>query len=392
VFILEEPYVSDLLATTVAELGQAVLDTPIAARRLPKACAHLIRDDQTFAAAAGCSGARLYSNSENALRWISQHMAHSDLPRAIGLLKDKVRFRDLVADLYPDYRYVGLSFDELLAFDPAGLRVPFIVKPAVGFFSLGVHVVESLADWPGLVTEIEREAKALRLLYPAQVLDFERYVVEEIIEGEEFAVDAYYDADGQLVIINVYAHLFGSRTDVSDRVYLTNAETVTRFAPLAGGILAEIGRRAGLTNFPVHAELRIDSAGNVAPIEVNPMRFGGWCVTDLAHFAYGLNPYRCYIRCERPDWTRIARATDGRTTALIVSNLPNSVDLRSIKRVDYERFAARFSKVLELRPTDFNRYPVFAFTFVEVPCGDLSELRAVLGADLREYLTMGHVS
>ncbi len=44
--------------------------------------------------------------------------------------------------------------------------------------------------------------------------------------------------------------------------------------------------------------------------------------------------------------------------------------------------------MLELRPTDCNRYPVFAFTFVEVPSDDLSELQAVLGADLREYLRM----
>ena len=35
-FILEEPYVSDLLATTVAELGLPVLDTPMARRRLDR--------------------------------------------------------------------------------------------------------------------------------------------------------------------------------------------------------------------------------------------------------------------------------------------------------------------------------------------------------------------
>ena len=64
------------------------------------------------------------------------------------------------------------------------------------------------------------------------------------------------------------------------------------------------------------------------------------------------------------------------------------MDLAAIESVDYQGFAARFSRVLELRPTDFNRYPVFAFTFVEVPSGDLEELHAVLGADLREHLRM----
>ena len=277
---------------------------------------------------------------------------------------------------------------DLRAFDPARLRAPFIVKPAVGFFSLGVHVVASAAAWPAVVGEIEREVQALGHLYPEQVLDLDHFVVEEVIEGEEFAVDAYYDADGAPVLVNVYAHLFSSADDVSDRVYLTSAEIVARLGPPAVEFLTEIGRRARLADFPVHTELRIDGAGRVAPIEVNPMRFGGWCATDLAHFAYGVNPYRCYLRDEHPDWARIAEETAGRTTALVVSDLPTSVDLAAIASVDYEGFAARFSKVLELRPTDFNRYPVFAFTFVEVPSGDLSELHAVLGADLREHLRM----
>ncbi len=387
-FILEEPFVSDLLVATIGELRLPVLRTPIAQRRLPAQHAGLLCDDVAFSIAACRPGAQVYSNSENAIGWIAEHLSESDLPRKIELFKDKIAFRDLVADLYPDYRYAGVPWKELRAFDPARLRAPFIVKPAVGFFSLGVHVVESAAAWPAVVELIEREVRTLGHLYPEQVLDMDHFVIEEVIEGEEFAVDAYYDAAGAPVLVNVYAHLFESADDVSDRVYLTNAETVARLGPPALEFLTEIGRRADLADFPVHTELRIDAAGRVAPIEVNPMRFGGWCATDLAHFAYGVNPYSCYLRGEHPDWQRIAEETAGRTTALIVSDLPSSVDLTTIASVDYEAFAARFSRVLELRPTDFNRYPVFAFTFVEMPSGDLSELHAVLGADLREHLRM----
>ena len=68
-----------------------------------------------------------------------------------------------------------------------------MVKPAVGFFSMGVHVVDSAEAWPGVVDEIEREVKAFAAIYPDQVLGLDRFVVEEVIEGEEFAVDAYFD-------------------------------------------------------------------------------------------------------------------------------------------------------------------------------------------------------
>ncbi|MDO8963847.1 MAG: ATP-grasp domain-containing protein [Coriobacteriia bacterium] len=385
-FILEDPYVSDLLAATVGELALPVLDTPMARSRLAAEHQELILGDAAFAHAASQPGARLYSNSENAIGWIAAHLADTDLPRRIGLFKDKVAFRRLVADLYPDYRYFGVARSELRAFDPATLRAPFIVKPAVGFFSVGVHVVASDVAWPDVVARIEREVEQFASVYPEQVLALDTFVVEEVIEGEEFAVDAYFDEEGRPVLVNVLAHLFASADDVSDRVYYTNAETIERLGPPAMEFLAEVGRRAGLTDFPVHAELRIDPAGRVAPIEINPMRFGGWCATDLAHFAYGVNPYRCYARGECPDWAAIAQATAGRTTALIVADLPGDVDGDTIESVHHERFAGRFSRVLELRPTDFRRYGVFAFTFVEVPSDDMSELHDVLGADLREYL------
>jgi hypothetical protein len=388
VFILEEPYVSELLASTVAQLGLPVLDTPMARRRLTGPNAVPLSSDADFAAAASLPGSRLYSNSENAIGWIAEHLADTDLPRMIEQFKDKVAFRELIADLYPDYRFFGVSLSELRTFDVSSVRAPFIVKPSVGFFSMGVHVVDSAEAWPATVAEIEREVEQFASIYPEQVLGLDRFVVEEVIQGEEFAVDAYFDAEGTPVLVDVYAHLFASADDVSDRVYYTSAETIERLGPPAMEFLAEIGRRARLADFPVHAELRIDSRGRVAPIEVNPMRFGGWCATDLAHFAYGVNPYRCYLLGERPDWARIARETAGRTTALIVSDLPSSVDLQAIESVDYDGFASRFSRVLELRPTDYNSYPVFAFTFVEVPSDDLGELRGVLGADLREHLRM----
>lgn len=387
-FILEDPYVSDLLAATVNDLGLPVLDTPMARARLTGTAASLIMDDAAFAAQASQPGARLYSNSENAIGWIAGHLGDTDLPRRIRLFKDKVVFRQLVADLYPEYRFFGMTLSELRTFDPTRLRAPFIIKPAVGFFSMGVHVVESAQAWPAVVAQIEREVQTFAAIYPEQVLGLDRFVAEEIIPGEEFAVDAYFDPDGRPVLVDVLAHLFASANDVSDRVYYTSAETIERLGPPTMEFLAEVGRRAGLADFPMHAELRIDSSGRVAPIEINPMRFGGWCATDLADFAYGVNPYRCYLRGESPDWRHIAEETTGRTTALIVSDLPSTVDLSAIESVDYERFASRFSKVLELRPMDFNRYPVFAFTFVEVPSEDLSELHAMLGADLREYLRM----
>lgn len=396
-FLLEAPYVSDFLKRSVLELGAPVLDNAMARSALAGTGAELL-PDAAFAERLRAGG-RLYSNSENCIEWIEEHLADTDLPGRIARLKDKARFRDLTRDLYPDFRYRELRLNELEGFDPAGFPKPFVIKPSVGFFSLGVHKVHADADWPATVAALRREVTEVREMYPSEVVDLDRFVLEECIEGDEFAVDAYFDARGEVVVLNVFTHLFASEDDVSDRVYYTSARIIREWEPRFRALLAEVGRRAGLRDFPVHAELRVapDRAAGTcrwagrqcaAFIEINPMRFAGWCCTDLAHFAYGLNPYRHYLEQTRPDWDAVLRGREGKVWSLIVADVHPDVDRSRIASVDYEAFRAAFAKPLELRPVDYRRYSAFAFLFAETPETDLSELRSILRADLRKYLRM----
>jgi hypothetical protein len=386
-FILEDPYVSRRLALAAAGSGAPVLDTAAARRALGRRFG-LLADEEFVRRYLEAERPRLYANSENAIGWIVEHLPGTPLASGIDLLKDKVRFRDLIADLYPDYRYAGVTLDELEGFDPASMRAPFVVKPAVGFFSMGVHVVDSVDAWPDVLAALHREVSEFASLYPDKVIGFDRFIVEEVIEGEEFAVDAYFDSDGSPVVLNVLGHLFASAADVSDRVYITSAELIERWVQPFATFLAEVGRRAGLRDFPVHAELRVDSNGRVAPIEINPMRFAGWCVTDIAFHAYGIDPYECFMEELVPDWARALERHRGSTFGVVVADIPASVDREAIESVDYEALEARFSRPVEVRRTDFRRYPVLGFVFAAVPSHDLGELRAMLGADLTAFVRM----
>ncbi len=386
-FILEEPYVSDYLRDTATESRLPVLDTPLARRLLAGRPAQLLSPD-AFARALRRPGARLYTNSENALGWVSKEMGGSELARRVALFKDKVRFRELLADLYPDYRFQGIPLDRLRSFDAASLSAPFVVKPAVGFFSLGVHVVERAEDWPEVVTRIEEEVGDQARMYPDEVLDLGRYVAEEVIPGDEYAVDAYFDGRGEAVIVNILAHPFSGTEDVSDRVYFTSPAVIRRWKDPFAAYLSRIGRRGGLIDFPVHAELRVTEDGRIAPIEINPLRFAGWCTTDIARHAYGLNPYLSYLQDRPPQWPRLLADHDGSTVAMVIADLPAGVDGESVASIDYEGFAARFSAPLELRRVDWARYRVFAFLFFRVASESADELGEVLHADFRRYLRL----
>ncbi len=384
-FILEEPFVSDFLAQTVAVSGRPVLDNEVARSRLDLGSAELLPSPE-FARRAALPGARLYTNSENSIGWITEHLGQTDLPRQIHLLKDKPVFRELLSEMYPDYAYRELSLEGLGDFDPATFPKPFVIKPAVGFFSVAVHVVQSDPEWPEVTAALRADVVRSRSLYPNKVLGLDRFILEEVIEGEEFAVDAYFTDEGEAVVLNVMAHLFASGKDVSDRVYYTSPNLMERWQAEFERYMQRIGRLAGLRNFPVHAELRIGTDGRITPVEINPMRFGGWCAADMSWYAFGFDPYTMYLEDARPDWPRLLEQRRGRACGLVVADIPSDVTGKSIESVDYDAFLARFSHPLDLRRTDFKRHPVFAFLFVEVPEDDMSELQEVLHADLRQYL------
>lgn len=386
--ILDKPYVSEFLKQTIIDQGIPVLDNATARTVFGSNGAQRLNTEH-FISQARKQGKlpRIYANSENAIQWIDAHLNECALPGYIRMFKNKVLFRELLREDFPDFFFKNSTLSALRHIDPGTLEFPLVVKPAVGFFSLGVHVVHNIEEWNAILEVVEKEVAGVQGQYPMQVLDMERFLIEACIGGEEFAVDAYYNEDGRVVIINILGHLFASSSDVSDRVYVTSPTIIEEWLDPFRKVLQKIGDRARLRNFPIHAELRSDPKRGIVPIEINPMRFAGWCCTDVAHYAYGVNPYDCYLQSKEPHWPSILEKRKGNVWSIVVADLPPHLDRSRITAVDYASFTAQFSTLLEFRPVDYRRYSVFGFAFVRVPENDLRELRNILGKDLSSYLT-----
>ena len=175
----------------------------------------------------------------------------------------------------------------------------------------------------------------------------------------------------------------------SDRLYYTSTAIIQTWLEPFTETAAEIGRVCGFRDFPIHLEVRVDSKGRVIPIEANPLRFAGWCVTDITHHAWGINPYECYFKDIRPDWPAILEAREGMVYAMVIGDVPAGIDRQKIAKVDYDRFCDQFDKVLELRRIDYTAYPVFAFVFAQVDEKDLDSLMSLLSADFSRFITTG---
>jgi hypothetical protein len=383
-FITDKPYISHLLQSTIESNGYKVLKNEFAEAHGFNKTELLLNEDDFIELFK--KNEKLCTNSENCIEWINKNLSFSELPKLINVFKDKVKFRDLVKHLYPNFYYRELVFNELKSFDIKSINMPFVVKPSIGFLSLGVYKISNEADWIKTLTLIDEDLLKFKSMFPKAVLNTTNYIIEEYIEGTEYAFDAYFNDVGEPVILNIMRHIFASETDTSDRLYITSQKIIEENEPVFKNFLKEIGDILKIKNFPLHVEVRINNS-KIIPIEINPMRFAGWGTTDIAYYAYGINSYEFFLENKKPDWEIISAEKEGLIYSIIVLDKPNVIPTEVIKSFDYEKLKSRFENVLELRETDIKKYPIFGFVFTETREENFSELETILKSDLTEFIT-----
>ena len=384
--IINEPFVSNLLKETIAQMQIPVLKNDFAKQL--KQNFNFIDDPEAVEKIKTGEITNIYSNSENCINWINNNIEFSELPEKIKLFKNKYEFRKMLKPIYPDFYFKKITIDEIETLDISSIRLPFIIKPAVGFFSMGIYTVTNEKEWEETKILLKEELKTIKGLYPEEVMDGSLFLIEDIIEGEEFAVDAYYNNNKKPVILNIYKHIFSSSIDVSDRAYFTSKTIIEKYHDDFLKLLNEIGELAKLRNFPMHIELRINKQGKAIPIESNPLRFAGWCMTDMAYYAYGINPYDYFFNQKQPDWENILKDKVGKQYNVTVANISKDIKLNNIESVNYEAFTKDFKNPLELRKMDYKTYPLFAFMFSETKEDDSKEFNYFLKSDLKKYIVM----
>lgn len=379
--ILDKQYVSRELKEYLAKSRVPVLRNDAALRAAPKGTFHLVSDDEADALLS--QGERIYTTCENSLSWVLRHSPDEGLQKGIALCKDKAAFRRMLAKIYPDFLFREAKAEELAGIDFHELKTPFILKPSVGFFSVGVYTIFNEQDWKNALEDIRSHSCDWKKQYDESVVGNTRFLLEQYIGGEEYAVDFYYDGEGRAVIVNIFHHEFASADDVSDRLYCTGASIIREHLQPFTDFFNRMNEEMGARNLPIHLELRVDN-GRIIPIEANPLRFAGWCLTDLSLHAYGFYTYDYFLNDIRPNWGSLLKGKEDSIYSFIVLNPP--MCLKSGDVFHYDRLCASFENVLELRPIDYRKGPVFGFLFTQTKASHRAELDYILRSDLTEYL------
>ena len=383
--LIDNPYISDFLIKTIKENNFEIIATKEAKSLINDDSLNWISENDAKNKLLISPNPLVYTNSENSLTWIFNNLKETNLPEQIGLFKDKLKFRELTKGMFPDFLFRKIKIEDIKTVDIDELKLPFVIKPSLGFFSIGVHIIRNKSDWYAAQKELNYDN--LKSIYPKEVMDASTFIIEEYIEGEEFAIDAYFNNDGEVVILNILHHIFSSSTDVSDRVYSTSKSIISRYKKSVEEFLKTIGKKADLKNFPLHVEVRIDEKGVIKPIEINPQRFGGWCTTgDLAWYAFKFNSYQYFIQNKKPNWDEIFKTMKDKIYSIILLNNNSGFIPSEISHFDFDMLKQDLENIVVIRKLDFNKYNAFGILFTETSKGNKRELKEILNSDLTKYI------
>lgn len=380
--ILEKPFVSDTLVRCAIENGLPVLRNEMSESLVAKGHKLSLYNDSDFVAEYNKRG-RLYSMSENGLGWINANIRNQEFLDKITLLKDKAVFRKICASLYPDFFFCEKEVRDLGKIDVETLRFPLVLKPSVGFLSIGVYVVRDAEEWRKAVADIERTFSSASRQFPEFVVGSSRFLIEEYIKGEEFAVDAYFDAESKPFILNIYDHKFANEADTSDRLYCSSRALYDEYEQTFMQFLVSINEKVGLRNFPIHIEFRYDGKKAV-PIEINPLRFAGFCLNELQTHISGVHPIISYFNNLHINKEEMWKGKEKDTYSFLLLERPAGYGNDMI--FNEKKFRDEFMDVLELRPINDSNVSAAASAFIRTDKAHEAEFERILTLDMRDFM------
>ena len=325
---------------------------------------------------------KIYTVSENALGWIYDHIEDKSFLDGISLVKDKSAFRSICHDIYPDFFFKEVGINKLEQLDTDSIVFPCVIKPSVGFLSKGVFVVHNPEEYKKAAESLLNDFAKAGAGFPEFVVGRSRFLIEEYIHGEEYAVDTYFDENETPAILNIFHHKFMDESDTSDRLYMTSKVLFDRYEEAFTQFLMNLNKTLHLRNFPMHIEFRYDGKKAV-PIEINPLRFTGFCLNELQVFISGNHPMVSYLRGTHVSKEEMWRGKENLTYAFTVLDLPAGCE---DKRFDEEKFRADFPGVIDVRLVPDKSSGVAATVFLCTETANEGAFDPIMGLDMREYM------
>ena len=216
-------------------------------------------------------------------------VAHNPVD-AVEATRDKARMRQrfqAAGLLTPRFSVVGADEDPTAV--AQAVRFPCVVKPLDLSGSQGVVKAEDAERFPSVLARVRAIVAACRRdeIRPA-------VLIEDFIAGQEVAVEALLRA-GELEVLAIFDKpdpLNGPFFE--ETIYVTPSRLSRERQTEIGQTTARAARALGLTDGPIHAELRLNDAG-IWMLELAARSIGGLCSRTL-RFGSGISLEELILR------------------------------------------------------------------------------------------------
>jgi len=301
---------------------------------------------------------------------------------AVEVLKDKTKFRELLWEIYPYYSYRSVK-----AADIKHLKIDkkSVIKPARGIFGTAVRTIGPETDVQKLSEELMAEIGKNMKVYPDSVLSGEDFIIEDFIEGEEYAVDMFYDARGNPCIVNIMHHPAPQNTAYLHMMYNSSKDAFDKMYAKSKMFFKELNRLLKVKNFAMHSELRLWN-GKVCPIEINAMRFGGMGLCNLVYYSFGINPFLCFLNDVEPDWESVWKGKEDKVYSFFIAYNGAGIKADEFRPMP-EKLKRCFTRVLREQLFDHRRQLAFGIYFLEETEGNVGKLLRIEFDDFFEDVT-----
>lgn len=205
-------------------------------------------------------------------------------PKLIELTKDKIKMRRALADLEcnPDYQII--DSDELIKETPK-VKFPLIVKPPLGFSSIGVQKVNHQNElYPALTNCLStygKIEKAVGIKITNEIL------IEKFVVGTEVSVEVFAN-NSELQVLGICSKSEMIPPFFEEISYQLPANIPVEDSFRITKSAVDVCKKLNLKNGMAHLEF-VYNANEIAVLDIGLRLGGGGLTHDLIKISYGIN-------------------------------------------------------------------------------------------------------
>jgi len=325
---------------------------------------------------------KFYLPSDTTYSKIS-HLLDESWQKRIESFRNKYAFRQKLKKVFPDFYFDRIAIADLKnhVFN-FKKNSNYIIKPETGFMAGGVYEINEQTDTQQIAEKLNQELNYFKKIYPNIFSD--KLMIEEYVDGDEYAVDMYYDDAGNPVILNIYHHP-ASNSAYPQLLYYTCQTIFDQHHQSFYHFFKKLNASFEMKSFPIHAEFKYSSQKKLIPIEFNVCRFGGMGLADLTYYTFGINPVEHFFNNQKLNFEKAWKKNKDNYYGWLLAYNASGYDTKLYQpdREKFKKFLSEHVSIIHDVSLNYKTLPAFAIIYFSTK--NIGAIKTLLSLEFKKY-------